>query len=83
MDATHLVAKADLWQERDKIIKAKLDKLNNITIPKVAITPANVTDAQGLKHVTPESGAIYADKGYCTKPARHAAAKKTDPLGYY
>ena len=45
-------------------------------INKVAITPANVTDAQGLKHVTPESGAIYDDKDYCTKPARHAAAKK-------
>jgi IS5 family transposase len=36
-------------------------------INKVALTPANITDAKGLKHVLPSSGAIYADKGYCDK----------------
>ena len=45
-------------------------------INKVAVTPANITDAQGMKHVCPDSGAIYADKGYCTDPAKKAAAKK-------
>lgn len=30
-------------------------------INKVAITPANITDAKGLKHVCPKQGAIYAD----------------------
>jgi IS5 family transposase len=45
-------------------------------INKVAITPANVTDAEGLKNVCPSQGAIYADKGYCGKKARHAAAKR-------
>lgn len=45
-------------------------------INKVAITPANVTDAKGLKNVCPSRGAIYADKGYCVKPARQAAAKR-------
>ena len=45
-------------------------------INKIAITPANVTDAQGMKHVCPDEGAVYADKGYCTKPAREAAARK-------
>jgi IS5 family transposase len=45
-------------------------------INKVAITPANVTDAQGMKHVCPDSGGIYADKGYCTKPAVITAAQK-------
>ena len=45
-------------------------------INKVAITPANVTDAQGMKPVCPGSGGIYADKGYCTKPAMIAAAQK-------
>jgi IS5 family transposase len=45
-------------------------------INKVALTPANETDARGLKHVCPEQGAIYADKGYCVKPARDAAKKK-------
>ena len=112
VDATHLIAKANLWKERDRAIKAKLDKLNNEVLPrlacdkqakigckgknkywygykqhsavdmqsglinKVAVTPANVTDAKGLKHVCPDSGAIYADKGYCTKPAQYAAAKR-------
>ena len=44
-------------------------------INKVAVTAANVTDAKGTKHVCPGQGAIYADKGYCTKHARQAAAK--------
>lgn len=43
-------------------------------INKIAITPANKTDAKGLIHVCPTQGAIYADKGYCTRPARTAAA---------
>lgn len=45
-------------------------------INKVAVTTANVTDAQGLKHVCPDQGAVYADKGYCTAPAKKAAARK-------
>jgi transposase, IS5 family len=45
-------------------------------INKVAVTPANVIDAQGLKHVCPNQGAVYGDKGYCTSPAKKAAAKK-------
>ena len=100
VDATHLIAKANLWKERDRAIKAKLDKLNNEVLPKlacdkqakigckgknkywygykqhsavdmqsglinkVAVMPANVTDAKGLKHICPNKGAIYADKGY-------------------
>jgi transposase, IS5 family len=36
VDATHLIAKANLWQERDRAIKAKLDKLNNEVLLKVA-----------------------------------------------
>mgnify|MGYP003391042256 CR=1 FL=1 len=112
VDATHLIAKANLWQERDKAIKAKIDKLNNETLPKVshdkqarigckgnnkywygykqhnavdmqsglitktAITPANVTDAQGLNNVAPKSGAVYADKGYCIKPCQRIAKIK-------
>ncbi len=46
-------------------------------INKVAITPGTKTDAQGLEHVCPTQGAIYADKGYCTNPAKQAAAKRT------
>jgi len=112
IDASHLVAKANLWQERDKAIAKKLDKLNNITLPKVAydkqakfgaksknkfwygfkkhvsvdmqsglinkvaLTPANITDANGLKHVLPSAGAIYADKGYCDKQTHIDAKRK-------
>ncbi|MDN3503978.1 MAG: transposase [Rhabdochlamydiaceae bacterium] len=36
-------------------------------ISKVAVTPANVTDSQALKHLCPEYGLVFADKGYCDK----------------
>jgi len=36
VDATHLISKANLWKEKDKIIKAKYEKLNNETLHKVA-----------------------------------------------
>ena len=110
VDATHLVSKATLWEERDKAIKAKYEKLNNSNISqftadkqakigckggkkfwmgykkqvsvdmqsglinKVAVFSANQPDANGLKNVSPSKGAVYTDKGYCTKPARYAAA---------
>jgi transposase, IS5 family len=112
VDATHLISKANCWKERDAALKAKYDKLNNDTLPKVAvdkqarigckgkdkywygykqqtsvdmqsglinkvaIAPANETDAQGMKRVCPSQGATYVDKGYCTKPAKQAAARK-------
>ena len=112
VDATHLIAKSNLWKERDKALKAKYDKLNNEVLPKVstdkqarigckgkskywygykqqtsvdmqsglinkvAVAPANETDAQGLRRVCPSQGAVYADKGYCTGPAKKAAARK-------
>lgn len=117
VDATHLIAKSNLWKERDQALKAKYDKLNNEVLPKVAadkqarigckgqdkywygykqhtsvdmqsglinkvaITPANVTDAQGTKHVCPNQGALYGDKGYCTEPAKQATARKGVHLG--
>lgn len=109
VDASHLIAKATLWKERDAAIKKKYDKLNNKNLPKVAhdtqarigckgkdkfwygykkhvsvdmkhglinkvaITPANVPDGDGLAHVCPKSGAIYADKGYCGQKANGIA----------
>ena len=112
VDASHLIANASLWEEREEALKKKYEKLNNEVLPKVAqdeqarigckgknkywygykkhismdmqlgmidkvaITPANVTNAQGLKHICPSQGAIYADKGYCTFPARQATALK-------
>lgn len=45
-------------------------------INKVAITKASTIDSKGMKHVTPESGAVYGDKGYCDKNAKVAAAKR-------
>ena len=44
-------------------------------INKVAITKASIIDSKGMKHVTPQAGAIYADKGYCDKNAKAAASK--------
>lgn len=39
-------------------------------IKDVAITPANVTDQEGLKHICPEGGMVLADKQYCCKKAQ-------------
>jgi len=100
IDASALVSKLSLWEERDKAITAGYEKLNNDVLPevsadpeakigaksgkkfwygfkkhvavdmqsgmisRVAVTPANVTDADGAKHVMPRSGAACADKGY-------------------
>lgn len=36
VDATHLIAKANLWEERDTAIKQKIDKLGNETLSLVA-----------------------------------------------
>ena len=112
VDASHLVSKAALWEERDEAIKKRYEALNNQTLPKVAkdkqarfgckggnrfwygykehvsvdmqsglinkiaITPGNVTEARGSKHIRPKQGAVYGDKGYCIKPAREEMAKR-------
>jgi len=39
-------------------------------INKVAATSAEVTDASGLSHVCPKSGAVFGGKGYWVKPAQ-------------
>lgn len=103
VDATHLVTKSTLWEERDKAIKEKQEKLNNTFLPKVAndkearigckgknkfwygykitrsidtqsglinqtcVTSANVSDVKAMEQVLPSQGAVYADKGYCSK----------------
>ncbi len=36
VDASHLISKAALWEERDELIKQKYDKINNDNISKVA-----------------------------------------------
>ena len=113
VDASDLIAKSNLWKERDQAIAQKYEKLNNETLPKVAvdkearigvkgknkfwygyekhvsvdmqsglinkvaITPANVTDAKGLKHVCPNKGVVFADKAYCTKDAQKIIKSKS------
>lgn len=37
VDATHLIAKATLWEERDKARQQHIEKLNNTVLPKVAV----------------------------------------------
>lgn len=36
VDASHLISKANLWEERDKSRRQKYEKLNNEVLPKVA-----------------------------------------------
>ena len=36
VDATHLISKASLWEERDEARRQKFEKLNNEILPKVA-----------------------------------------------
>ncbi|MCP4066141.1 MAG: transposase, partial [Gammaproteobacteria bacterium] len=45
-------------------------------INKVAATSAEKTDAKGLKHVCPDGGAVYGDKGYCVHPASSTLKRK-------
>jgi transposase, IS5 family len=36
VDASHLISKANLWEERDEVRRQKYEKLNNDTLPEVA-----------------------------------------------
>ena len=45
-------------------------------INKVAATPADISDADGLKYVCPSQGAVYGDKGYCIKKAQITFKRK-------
>jgi IS5 family transposase len=112
VDASTLISKANLWEERDAAKQKQYDTLNNEVLPevahdkqarigskgknkfwygykkhvsvdmqsglinKVAITPANVTDAKGFRHVCPTQGSAYGDKGYCVAPSVREARRK-------
>ena len=39
VDATHLIAKANLWEERDKAIAGKYEKLNNENVFQFSADP--------------------------------------------
>ena len=45
-------------------------------VNRAAARPADVPDAEALKHICPKQGAVYADKGYCTQDARKTIRKK-------
>ena len=45
-------------------------------ITKVAVTPANVPDQDGMALVCPEGGMVIGDKAYCLKSAQEAMAAK-------
>ena len=112
VDATQLASKISTWEERDKAIKAGLEKFNNAVaqqvardkearfgckgkskfwygfkrhasvdmthglINKVAVTPGNVPDHKGLKHICPRQGAIFGDKGYSPKSSRREIRRR-------
>jgi IS5 family transposase len=52
-----------------------VDMTNGI-INKIAVTPANVPDQNGVKHVCPDGGMIFGDKAYCLKSAQIAMKRK-------
>lgn len=39
-------------------------------VTKVAVTPANVSDGKGLKHICPKEGMVIGDKAYCVEEAQ-------------
>jgi IS5 family transposase len=41
-------------------------------INKVAVTPANVSDQAGVRHVCPDGGMVFGDKAYCLKKAQES-----------
>ena len=45
-------------------------------INKVAATSAEVTDAQGFRHVCPDGGAVYGDKEYGLNPVKATLRQK-------
>ena len=49
VDSAHLISKAQLWEERDKAIKKKYDKLNNEIVPKIARDKQTIISCNGKK----------------------------------
>ena len=45
-------------------------------INKVSVRPANETDSKILKHVCPDQGAVFGDKGFCTSDAQRVLKNK-------
>lgn len=45
-------------------------------IEKVAVTPANIADQKGLKHVCPKDRMVFGDKSYCLNDAQQTMKAK-------
>ena len=46
-------------------------------IEKASVTPANISDQAGFKHICPRDGQmVFGDKSYCLKPAQDAMKKR-------
>lgn len=44
-------------------------------ITKVAVTPANVSDGEALRHICPKESVVLADKGYCGRKPSYTMEK--------
>ena len=49
VDSTHLISKSKLWEERDKAIQQNYEKLNNESLPKVAVDKQARIGCKGQK----------------------------------
>ena len=49
VDATHLIAKATLWEERDKARQQHIEKLNNTVLPRVTVDTQARIGCKGKK----------------------------------
>lgn len=115
VDASHLISKLSLWEERDKALSEGEKTFNNEVAKrnkKISSDPearfgskgkkkfwfgykrhvsvdsqsglinniygssADMSDAEGLNYVCPDSGAILADKGYCSKKVEEVLKSK-------
>jgi len=72
-DTSQLISKLTTWDDRGRAIK----QFNNETAGEIAAISVEVTDAQGFRHVCPNGGAVYADKGYGMNPVKTHSSGKT------
>jgi IS5 family transposase len=50
--------------------------MSNGLINKVAVTPANVSDHKGLRHICPRQGYVLGDKGYSPKESQNEIKRR-------
>ncbi len=50
--------------------------MSNGLISRTAVTPANVPDHKGLKHICPRQGAVFADKGYSPEASQNEIKRR-------